>query len=74
MVEADQIGSQPVTLDQDDYDDAYGDKGYINASAAQSILSTQLGRDDLQFVEKEYDLGRRGVRGGVRPGRRGVRV
>ena len=56
MVETDQIGSQPVTLDQDDYDDAYGDKGYINASAAQSILSTQLGRDDLQFVEKEYDL------------------
>ena len=56
VVEADQIGSQAVTLDQDDYDDAYGDKGYINASAAQSILSTQLGRDDLQFVEKEYDL------------------
>ena len=27
-----------------------------SASAAQSILSTQLGRDDLQFVEKEYDL------------------
>ena len=51
VVETDQIGSQAVTLDQDDYDDAYGDKGYINASAAQSILSTQLGRDDLQFVE-----------------------
>ena len=56
VVETDQIGSQAVTLDQDDYDDTYGDKGYINASAAQSILSTQLGRDDLQFVEKEYDL------------------
>ena len=56
VVETDQIGSQAVTLDQDDYDDAYGDKGYINASAAQSILSTQLGRDDIQFVEKEYDL------------------
>ena len=56
VVETDQIGSQAVTLDQDDYDDAYGDKGYINASAAQSILSTQLGRDDLQFVEKDYDL------------------
>ena len=56
VVETDQIGSQAVTLDQDDYDDVYGDKGYINASAAQSILSTQLGRDDLQFVEKEYDL------------------
>ena len=38
VVETDQIGSQAVTLDQDDYDDAYGDKGYINASAAQSIL------------------------------------
>ena len=56
VVEADQIGSQTVTLDGDDYDDAYGDRGYINAQAAQNILSTQLGRDDIQFVEKEYDL------------------
>ena len=55
-VEADQIGSRAVTLDEDDYDDAYGDKGYINAGAAQEILSAQLGRDDIQFVEKEYDL------------------
>ena len=56
VVEADQIGSQTVTLDSDDYDDAYGDKGYINAAAAQNILSTQLGRNDIQFVEKDYDL------------------
>ena len=56
VVAAEQNGSQPVLLDQDDYDDVYGDKGYINASAAQSILSAQLGRDDLQFVEKDYDL------------------
>ena len=56
VVAAEQNGSQPVLLDQDDDDDAYGDKGYINASAAQSILSAQLGRDDLQFVEKDYDL------------------
>ena len=56
VVEADQIGSQTVTLDSDDYDDAYGDRGYINSRAAQSILSTQLGRDDIQFVEKDYDL------------------
>ena len=56
VVAAEQSGSQPVLLDQDDYDDVYGDKGYINASAAQSILSAQLGRDDLQFVEKDYDL------------------
>ena len=56
VVEADQIGSQTVALDLDDYDDTYGDRGYINASAAQSILATQLGRDDLQFVEKDYDL------------------
>ena len=55
-VEADQIGSQPVTLDQDDYDDTYTAQGYINAAAAQNILSAQLGRDDLQFVEKDYDL------------------
>ena len=54
--EADQIGSQTVTLDDDDYDDAYADQGYINAQAAQNILSTQLGRDDIQFVEKDYDL------------------
>ena len=56
VVEADQIGSQTVTLDSDDYDDTYGDQGYISAAAAQNILSTQLGRDDIQFVEKEYDL------------------
>ena len=56
VVEADQIGSQTVALDGDDYDDTYGDRGYINAAAAQNILSTQLGRDDIQFVEKEYDL------------------
>ena len=56
VVEADRIGSKPVMVDQDDYDDTYGDKGYINASAAESILAQQLGRNDLQFVEKEYDL------------------
>ena len=56
VVETDQIGSQTVTLDSDDYDDAYGDKGYINAAAAQNILSAQLGRNDIQFVEKDYDL------------------
>ena len=50
VVETDQIGSRTVALDDDDYDDTYGDKGYISASAAQSILSTQLGRDDIQFV------------------------
>ena len=57
VVEADRIGSQTVTLDADDYNEAYGDKGYISAEAAQEILSAQLGRDDIQFVEKEYDLG-----------------
>ena len=56
VVEADQIGSQTVALDSDDYDDAYADQGYINAAAAQNILSTQLGRSDIQFVEKDYDL------------------
>ncbi len=56
VVEAGQIGSQTVTLDSDDYDDAYADRGYISAQAAQNILSTQLGRNDIQFVEKEYDL------------------
>ena len=42
LVAADNIGSQMVLLDEDDYDEAYGDKGYINAQAAQNILSTQL--------------------------------
>ena len=56
VVETDQIGSQTVALNEDDYDDTYGDRGYINAQAAKNILSTQLGRDDLQFVEKDYDL------------------
>ena len=56
VVETDQIGSQTVALNEDDYDDTYGDRGYINAQAAQNILSTQLGRDDLQFAEKDYDL------------------
>ena len=51
-----QIGSRAVTLDEDDYDDAYGDKGYISAEAAREVLSAQLQRDDLQFVEREYDL------------------
>ena len=73
VVEADQIGSQTVALDSDDYDDTYGDKGYINAAAAQNILSTQLGRDDIQFVEKEYDLDD-GEYEVVCHGRRGVRV
>ena len=56
VVEEGQIGSRTVTLDDDDYDDAYADRGYISAQAAQNILSAQLGRDDIQFVEKEYDL------------------
>ena len=55
-VEEGRIGSQTVTLDDDDYHDAYADRGYISAQAAQNILSAQLGRDDIQFVEKEYDL------------------
>ena len=57
VVESGQIGSQAVALDRDDYDEAYGDLGYINAAAAQSILAAQLGRDDIQFAEQEYDLG-----------------
>lgn len=56
VVKEDQIGSQTLALDDDDYDDVYGDQGYINAAAAQSIISAQMGRDDLQFVEKECDL------------------
>ena len=39
VVEADQIGSQTVTLDSDDYDDAYGDKGYINAAGFLCLLA-----------------------------------
>ena len=50
------IGSKAVVLDQDDYDDVYEDKGYISASAARDILSAQLDREDLAFIDKEYDL------------------
>ena len=55
-VEEEQIGSRTMALDQDDYDDAYEDRGYINTAAAQELLSAQMGRDDLQFMEKDYDL------------------
>ena len=55
-VEANQIGSQAVALDDDDYDDVLGEKGYIGEQAAQEIISAQLGRDDLQFTVKEYEL------------------
>ena len=55
-VEAEQIGSRTVALDQDDLDDTHPGKDYINAQAAESLLAAQLGRDDLQFVEREYDL------------------
>ena len=55
-VEAEQIGSRTMALDADDLDDTYPDKDYINAQAAEDLLAAQLGRDDLQFVEREYDL------------------
>ncbi|HIV26089.1 MAG TPA: PepSY domain-containing protein [Candidatus Scatomonas pullistercoris] len=55
-VETNQIGSQAVALDDDDYDDVLGEKGYIGEQAAQEIISAQLGRDDLQFTVKEYEL------------------
>ena len=55
-VEANQIGSQALALDEDDYDKTLGSKGYISAEAARDIISKQLGRTDLQFVEKEYEL------------------
>jgi hypothetical protein len=55
-VETNQIGSRTVALDDDDYDDAFGEKGYIDAQAAQEIISAQTGRDDLQFIVKEYEL------------------
>ena len=56
VVEQQHIGSQTIALDDDNYDDTYGSKGYINAETAESILATQLDRTDLQFVQKEYDL------------------
>ena len=55
-VEANQIGSQALTLDDDDYDSVLGSKGYISPQAAQNILAKQLGRDDLHFMTKEYEL------------------
>ena len=56
VVDDDHIGSQTMTLDDDDYDPAYAQQGYISAKAAQELLAAQLHRTDLQFVEKEYDL------------------
>ena len=56
VVDDDHIGSQTMTLDDDDYDPAYAQQGYISAKAAQELLAAQLNRSDLQFVEKEYDL------------------
>ena len=56
VVDDDRIGSQTMTLDDDDYDPAYAQQGYISAKAAQELLAAQLHRTDLQFVEKEYDL------------------
>ena len=55
-VDAQQIGSQTMTLDDDDLDPAYAEQGYISAAAAEQLLASQLGRDDVQFVEREYDL------------------
>ena len=55
-VEQDGIGSRTVALDADDWDDAHEAEGYINAEAAQQLLATQLGRSNLQFVERDYDL------------------
>lgn len=51
-----QVSAQTVTIDEDDYDDRYREQGYINAQTAESILAAQLGRSDLQFVEKDYDI------------------
>ena len=45
-----------MTLDGDDMDDAYAAQGYISAGAAEQLLAAQLARDDLQFVERDYDL------------------
>ena len=42
-MEADKIGSRTVLLDEDDYDDVYGDKGYISAEAAQNLLAAPAG-------------------------------
>ena len=55
-VERDGIGSRTVALDADDWDDTHAAEGYINAEAAQQLLAAQLGRSDLQFVERDYDL------------------
>jgi len=48
LVAADNIGSQMVLLDEDDYDDAYGDKGYINGDYEVEFV--------LDGVEYEYEV------------------
>ena len=56
LVSERQMDSEPIAIDSDDYDDNYRAKGYINAQTAEEILKAQLESDDLQFVEKDYDI------------------
>ena len=56
IVDEYQIGSAAMTVDEDDLDDTYRAQGYINEQTAEEILKAQLERDDIQFVEKDYDI------------------
>lgn len=51
-----QIGSRALVLDDDDYDDAYTEQGYLNKNAVEEIVRAQFGSNDIQFIEKDYDL------------------
>ena len=51
-VEAHKLSSSAMTVDQDDYTS----NGYIGLEKAKELVLAQLGLDEAQFTEKEYEL------------------
>lgn len=48
--------AQTTMIGRTDYDEIYGDRGYLDEAAARRLLEAQLDRTDLKFLEKTYDL------------------
>ena len=51
-VEAHKLSSSAMTVDQDDYTT----NGYIGLEKAKELVLAQLGLDEAQFTDKEYEL------------------
>lgn len=51
-VEAHQLGSSAMTVDESDYTS----NGYIGLEKAKELVLAQLGLDEAQFTEKDYEL------------------